>query len=147
MADPQTSDLGKAIQEISEKASLLVHEEIELAKAELTQKLTGLARGAAIGGAAGIFIVAGLIYFLHFLALAIADLLGDTVWLGYLIVAGALFLLGGLAGFIAARLVKKSSPPTPKMAIEEAQLIKATLTAPHPASTEVEPAAPREVSR
>jgi uncharacterized MAPEG superfamily protein len=134
MTDNQTSELGKAVQEVSEKASLLVREEIALAKAELTDKISGLAKGAAVGAAAGVFIFAGLIYFLHFLALLIADLLGDTVWLGYLIVSGALFLLGGLAGFLAARYFKKGTPPTPQMAIEEAQLIKATLTAPHPAT-------------
>ena len=111
-----------------------MREEIALAKAELTEKVSGLAKGAAVGAAAGIFIVAGLIYFLHFLALLIAELLGDNVWLGYLIVAGALFLFGGLAGFLAARFFKKGTPPTPEMAIEEAQLIKATLTAPHPAT-------------
>jgi hypothetical protein len=72
------------------------------------------------------------------MALLIADLLGDNYWLGYLIVAGGLFLTGGLAGFVAARLLKKGSPPTPTMAIEEAQLIKQTLSAPHP-STTVEP--------
>src|SRR3954451_8011844 len=132
MTDPQTSELGKAIQEVSEKASLLVREEIALAKAELTEKATGLAKGAAVGAAAGVFILAGLIYFLHFIALLIADILGTNPWVGYLILSGALFLLGGLAGFLAARYFKKGSPPTPQMAIEEAQLIKQTLTAPHP---------------
>jgi putative superfamily III holin-X len=136
MTDNSTSELGKAVQEVSEKASLLVREEIALAKAELTEKITGLAKGAAVGAAAGVFILAGLIYFLHFLALLIADLLGDTWWLGYLIVAGVLFLAGGVAGFLAARFFKKGSPPTPTMAIEEAQLIKATLTAPHPSRPE-----------
>jgi hypothetical protein len=91
-----------------------------------------------------VFILAGLIYFLHFIALLLADLFGDTWWLGYLIVAGVLFLLGGVAGFLAARFFKKGSPPTPTMAIEEAQLIKQTLTAPHP-STTVAPAAPSKV--
>ena len=134
MTDQQTSELGKAIQEVSEKASLLVREEIALAKAELTEKVTGLVKGAAVGAAAGVFILAGLIYFLHFLALLIAELLGDTWWLGYLIVAGALFLFGGLAGFLAARFFKKGTPPTPQMAIEEGKLIKETLTAPHPAT-------------
>src|SRR5918998_1476712 len=118
MTDNQTSELGQAIQEVSEKASLLVREEIELAKAELTEKASGLAKGAAVGAAAGIFIVAGLIYFLHFLALVIAELL----------------LLGGVAGLLATRLFKKGTPPTPAMAIEEGKLIKATITAPHPAS-------------
>src|SRR4051794_22908919 len=134
MTDPQVSELGKAISEVSEKASLLVREEIALAKAELTEKVTGLAKGAAVGAAAGVFILAGLIYFLHFIALLIADILGSNPWLGYLIVAGVLFLLGGIAGLMAARFFRKGSPPTPRMAIEEAQLIKATLTDPHPAT-------------
>src|SRR5215207_1178321 len=111
MADHQTSELGTAIQEVSEKASLLVREEIALAKAELTEKITGLVKGAAVGAAAGVFILAGLIYFLHFVALLIGDLLGDTPWLGYLIVAGVLFLVGGLAGLLAARFFKKGTPP------------------------------------
>ena len=126
MTDHQTSELGQAIQEVSEKASLLVREEIALAKAEMTEKVSGLVKGAAVGAAAGIFIVAGLIYFLHFLALLIADCWATRWWLGYLIVAGVLFLFGGIAGFLAARFFKKGSPPTPQMAIEEAQLIKAT---------------------
>jgi hypothetical protein len=136
MPDNQTSELGKAIQDVSEKASLLVREEMALAKAELTEKITGLAKGAAVGAAAGVFVLAGLIYFLHSLALLIGDLLGDHTWLGYMVVALALFLFAGVAGFLAARFFKKGTPPTPKMAIEEAQLIKATLTAPRPATPE-----------
>ena len=134
MPENDTSELGKAIQEVSEKASLLVREEIALAKAELTQKLTGLARGAAIGAAAGVFAVFSLIYFFHFVALALDALFGVDPWVGYLIVFGVLILLAVVAGFIAARLFRKGTPPTPQMAIEEAQLIKATLTAPHPAT-------------
>jgi uncharacterized membrane protein YqjE len=130
MTEHDTSELGKAIQEVSEKAALLVHEEIELAKAELAQKLKSLARGAAIGAAAGVFIVAGLVYFLHFVALALADLLGANPWVGYLIVSGTLFIVAGLAGFVAARLFKKGTPPTPQLAIEEAQLIKQTIQHP-----------------
>jgi hypothetical protein len=127
MTEPETSELGKAIQEVSEKAALLVHEEIELAKAEVLTKVKSLARGAAIGAAAGVFILAGLIYFLHFVALALADLLGVNPWVGYLIVSGTLFIVAAIAGFVAARLFKKGSPPTPLMAIEEAQLIKQTI--------------------
>ena len=143
MTEQETSELGQAIQEVSEKASLLVREEIALAKAEVTQKMSGLAKGAAVGAAAGVFAIFGLIYFLHFLALLIWQLVDDggtSYWIGYLIVALALFVFGVLAGFLAARFFRKGSPPTPQMAIEEAQLIKATLTAPHPATpTAVEP--------
>jgi hypothetical protein len=147
MTDPQISELGKAITEVSEKASLLVREEIALAKAELTEKATGLAKGAAVGAAAGVFVLAGLIYFLHFAAWGLSSLLDSGAWLGYLILSGVLFVSGGLAGFLAARFFKKGSPPTPTMAIEEAQLIKQTLTAPHPAtpSGAVTPATPSKV--
>jgi uncharacterized membrane protein YqjE len=127
-----TSDLGQAIQDVSEKASLLVREEIELAKAEVTQKVTRLIKGAVVGIVAGIFAVAGLIYLLHALSWLLWELIGGSsnYWIGFLIVAGALFLLGGLAGFLAARFLRKGSPPTPQMAIEEAQLIKQTVTTP-----------------
>src|SRR4051795_1604990 len=137
-----TSELAKAITEVTEKAQLLVREEIALAKAEVTEKVSGLVKGAAVGAAAGVFILAGLIYFLHFLALLIADVLGTNPWVGYLIVAGLLFIAGGVAGFMAMRFFKKGSPPTPQMAIEEAQLIRSTLTAPHPATPTGAVAAP-----
>ena len=127
MTEHETSELGKAIQEVSEKAALLVHEEIELAKAEVFQKLKSLGRAALLGGIGAVFLVAGLIYFLHFVALALADLLDANPWVGYLIVAAALWLTGALAVFIASRFVRKGTPPTPQMAIEEAQLIKQTI--------------------
>jgi uncharacterized membrane protein YqjE len=135
MPDTPT-DLGKAIQEVSERASLLVREEIELAKAEMKEKLNKLLLGAVVGAAAGIFAVAALIYLLHSLAWGVFALVSDDpnyVWVGYLVVGGLLLLLGGLAGFLAMRFMKRGTPPTPKMAIEEAQLIKETVQTSRPA--------------
>jgi uncharacterized membrane protein YqjE len=128
---PTPSELGQAIQEATEKAQLIIREEIELAKAEMTEKATKLIRGAVVGIAAGIFLVFGLIYLLHSFSWLIWDLIGNSsnFWIGFGIVALVLFLLGGLAGFLAARFFKKGAPPTPEMAIEEAQLIKETVTA------------------
>jgi hypothetical protein len=85
-----------------------------------------------VGIVAGIFAVAGLIYLLHALSWLIWDLIGGSrdFWVGFLIVAGLLFVLGALAGFLAARFLKRGTPPTPAMAIEEAQLIKETVTSP-----------------
>ena len=129
-----TSDLGQAIQDVTEKLSLLVREEVELAKTEVTEKASKLIKGAVVGIVAGIFAVFGLIYLLHSGAWAIYDIIdSDSPWLGYLIVAAVLFVLGALAGFIAARLVKRGAPPTPQMAIEEGKLIKETVTTSHPA--------------
>jgi len=134
--DQSTSELGRAIQEVSERASLLVREEIELAKAEMTEKVTKLLKGAAVGIVAGIFAVFALIYLVHSLSWGIFALLSDDinfVWVGYLIAGGLLLLLGGIAGFLAARFFKSGSPPTPQMAIEEGKLIKQTIESSRPA--------------
>jgi uncharacterized membrane protein YqjE len=133
--DNQPSDLGQAIQEVTERASLLVREEIELAKAEVTEKFTKLVKGAVVGIVAGIFAVAGLIYFLHSMSWLLWQVIDgdDSFWIGFLIVAVVLFVLGAIAGFLASRFVKGGAPPTPAMAIEEGKLIKETVTNPHPA--------------
>jgi uncharacterized membrane protein YqjE len=131
-----TSDLGQAVQEVTEKLSLLFREEVELAKTEMTEKVTKLLKGAVIGIVAGVFALFGLIYLLEGAAWAIwlgLDGDGNNFWIGFVIVALLLFILGALAGFIAARLFKRGAPPTPQMAIEEGKLIKETVTTSHPA--------------
>jgi uncharacterized membrane protein YqjE len=136
MPEQSTSELGQAIQEVSERASLLVREEIELAKAEMTEKVTKLLRGVVIGAVAGIFALGALIYFLNSAAWGIFALVSNDinyVWVGFLVVALALIVLGAVAGFLAMRFVKSGSPPTPAMAIEEAQLIKETVQTSRPA--------------
>ena len=72
----------------------------------------------------------GLLFFLHGLAwLAWFALpVGNSAFFwGFFVVAGLLFVLGGVAGFLAARFFKESSPPMPEMAIDEAGKIKRTL--------------------
>jgi Putative Actinobacterial Holin-X, holin superfamily III len=123
--DPQTDPkIGETINEITERATLIIREELELARTEVEVKVKNLVRGAAIAGAAGFFVLMGMILFLEGLAwIFYINVFVDPFW-GFLIVAGGLFLLGGLAGWLAARLFKKGAPPTPDMAIDEAKLIK-----------------------
>jgi uncharacterized membrane protein YqjE len=137
VADRSTSELGQAIQDVSEKVQLLVHEEIELAKAEMSEKVTKLIRGAVFGIVGGVFAVFALVYLLHSFSWGLWALFSDDanfVWLGYLLVGALLLVVGGLAGFLAARYFKRGTPPTPAMAIEEAQLIKETVTSSRPAT-------------
>ena len=125
-------DLGEIVAEVSEKASLLVRQEVELAKAEITDKFTKLGRGAAIGAAAGVFAIFGITMLFHTLAWFLDDIFNweTSAWAGFLIVTVVLFILAGLAAFIAGRLFKKGAPPTPDMAIEEARRTRAELEAP-----------------
>ena len=131
MPDQQTSELARAVQDITEKAQLLVHEEIELAKAEMTEKITKLLKGAVFGIVAGVFAVFALIYLLHSLSWGFWEVLGNesNFWLGFLITGVLILILGVIAGLIAVRLIKKGTPPKPELALEEAQLIRGTLTA------------------
>ena len=128
-AESPTHDLSQTVQDISERMSKLVREEIELAKAEVAEKVTKLLAGIAVGLAAGIFVVTGLLFFLHglaWLAWFALPVGNQSFFWGFFIVAGLLFVLGGIAGFLAARFVKASTPPVPEMAIDEASKIKRT---------------------
>ena len=124
-------DLGEIVAEVSEKASLLVRQEIELAKAEISQKVSKLTRGAVIGIAAAVFGIFGITMLFHTLAWFLNDLFNwdSSLWAGFLVVTLVLFILAGLAAFIASRLFKKGAPPTPDMAIEEARRTRAEFEA------------------
>lgn len=130
MTDPNVSELGKAIEEVTEKVQLLVREEIALAQAEMTQKISKLIRGIVAGAVAGVFAVFGLIYLLHSAAWGLWELtgVGGGPWLGFLVVTLVLFLFGAIGGLLAFRFIKKATPPMPSMAIEEAQLIRETVS-------------------
>ena len=114
--------LGDVVTDVTEKASLLVREEIELAKAEISEKVTSLGKGAAALAAAGVLAVFALIYLFHALAWFFVDLFNwNTVWPGYLLTFGVIVALGAVAGFIGVRWLKGGAPPTPDLAIEEAK--------------------------
>ena len=129
--DTGSKSLGEIVADVSEKASQLVREEIELAKAEVKDKVSKLTRGAAVGAAAGVFLVFGITMFFHGLAFFLNDIFNweSDIWPGYLTVTLALFLLAILAGLLALRLFKKGAPPTPDLAIEEAKRTRAELEA------------------
>ena len=130
-ADPdhtRPQQIGHTVAEISEKASLLVREEIALAKAEITQKATRLGKGAAVAAVAGVFALLGLMMLLHTLAWFFAWLLDADPFWGFLIVTGILFFFAIVAGLIGLRWIKKGAPPTPDMAIEEAHKIRDTVS-------------------
>ena len=128
--EPTPTSLADAVTQVSERASLLVREEIELAKAEMAVKARKLATGVVVGIVAGVFFINGLTFLLHGAAWGVYRVVGGTAyWAGFLIVAGALFLLGVLAGGLAYRALRKGTPPAPTMAIDEAKKIRDTVTA------------------
>jgi Putative Actinobacterial Holin-X, holin superfamily III len=124
-------NIATAITDVSERVAVLVREEVELAKAEVSEKVSKLARGAAVGAVAGIFLLTALFFtligcaWLLYYYLPIGSQF--TYFIGFFAMAIILVVLGVLAGLIAAKVVKKSAPPVPTMAIEEARKIRATM--------------------
>lgn len=130
--DPRRPDaektIGELVFEVSERTTVLVREEIELAKTEITEKVQTLARGGAVGAAAGVFAIFALILLLQGIALGISALFGWGAWAGYLLLAAIIFAIAGGAGWFAYRSFEKTGAPIPTEAIDEAQKTKALLT-------------------
>jgi hypothetical protein len=129
--DTAEKTLGEIVSDVSEKASLLVREEIELAKAEVTSKISSLGTGAAVGGAAAVFLIFGITMFFHGLAWLLDDLFGweESVWPGFGIVFLLLLIAAIIAALVARRMFQRGAPPTPDLAIEEAKRTRAELEA------------------
>jgi hypothetical protein len=123
-------EIAAALAEVTERAQLLVREEIELAKTEVTVKLQRLAKGSAVGAIAGVFVTAALVLILQgfaWLAYFLLPVGHFAYFWGFFTVAVILLVLGAIAGFLAARFFKAGSPPTPQLAIEEAQRIRESI--------------------
>ena len=126
---PSSADkqLGEIVGDVTSKASLLVKEEIELAKAEIAEKAKRLGIGAGLITVAGAFLFFFLIFFLHMLALGFSDWFNLKTWVGYAIVCVLLLVFAGILALIARRMFKKGSSPVPEMAIAEAKKTRAAI--------------------
>jgi uncharacterized membrane protein len=121
----EEDNLARAVTEVSERMAVLVREEIELAKVEMTQKISSIARGAAAVAIGAVFGVFALVFVLLTVAWGLNSAL-TSIWLGFLIVMGLLVFLTVVAFLFAWRKLKVGAP-TPKLAIEEAKKIRATV--------------------
>ena len=120
--DPRDSDelrersLPELLKQLSADTTRLVHQELELAKAELAQK------GRQAGAGAGLFGAAGAIGLLGAAALTTCFILAlDAVmpaWLAALIVA----VVYGIIAFVLVKQgqarIKQATPPVPTQTIE-----------------------------
>jgi uncharacterized membrane protein YqjE len=127
--EPDRKSVAELVFDVSEGASSLIREEIELAKTEVTEKVTSLLRGSAVGVAAGTFAFLALILIMEGIAWLLNEEVFDgKVWPGFFVEAAVFLLIAALAGLIAYKAVKKGAPPVPEQAIEEAKLTKEMLS-------------------
>jgi uncharacterized membrane protein YqjE len=120
--------VSELVFDVAEKSSSLVREEIELAKAEISEKVGKILRGSVVGIAAGVFAFLALILIMEGVAWLLAEEVFDgNAWPGFFVEAALFLLIAAAAGFIAYRSLQAGTPPVPEQAIEEAKLTKATL--------------------
>jgi len=111
-ADLRARPFGELVQQLAKETSTLVRQEIELAKAEVTEK------GRQAGKGAGMFGAAGIIALLALGALTAAAILALDLavagWLAALIVAAVYGATAGLLALAGKGRVQEATPPAPQ---------------------------------
>ena len=129
--------VAELVFDVSERASTLVRDEIELAKAEIGEKVGKILRGSVVGLAAGTFAFLALILIMEGVAWLLAEEVFDgNAWPGFFVEAALFLIVAALAGLFAYRSVQAGAPPVPEQAIEEAKQIKSTLQGEGPVTAE-----------
>ena len=129
MTEPREKSVTELVFDVSERTSSLIREEIELAKAEVSDKVGKLLRGSVVGIAAGVFAFLALILIMEGFAWLLNEEVFENAWAGFFVEAAVFLLIAAGAGYFAYRSVRAGAPPVPEQAIEEAKLTKATLEA------------------
>ena len=110
---------GELVKQLSEQVSVLVREELKMARLELTRKGRFAGFGMGMYGASGLvalYAIACLI------AAAIIAIAGEIrPWLAALIVGLALFVVSTVAALMGRSRMRRATPPMPEQAVEGAK--------------------------
>jgi uncharacterized membrane protein YqjE len=113
LRDRSTGDLLK---QLSDHTTTLVKQEIDLAKAELSEKGKKAGKGAGMFGGAGLF---GVFAFAALTTCIIAALESPlNLWLAALIVAVVYAVIAGVLALQGRNKVREVGPPVPEQATE-----------------------------
>jgi uncharacterized membrane protein YqjE len=108
--------VGELLKQLSEQTSTLVRQEMELAKAELTEKGKRAGIGAGMFGGAGLLGLYAMGALTACLILALAEAMDG--WLAALIVAAVYGLIAGGLALTGKEQVSRATPPAPEQATE-----------------------------
>jgi MFS family permease len=118
-ATASDASMADLVRQLSEQTSTLVRHEMELARAELTQK------GKAAGIGAGMFGGAGMLGFYAFGAITAAAILALATavdgWLAALIVGVVYAAVAGVLALTGKNKVQQAVPPVPEQAVESSK--------------------------
>ena len=98
--------LGELFSDLSKQTSTLVHQEVELARHELTRSITSVARESALIAIGGLLAYLGVLVVLIGIAWLLSQL-GVAIWLAFLIVGAVTVLIGAIVGLRAWQSLQK----------------------------------------
>lgn len=128
---PNTNEaaIAQAIQSVTASTQALVKDQVDLAKVEMQAKASVFGRGAAVGAAAGAFVLGALILIMHGVAWLLWYLIfpSDQYFWGFFLEAVLLLILAAIAGFVAYKALQKAQSPVPDQAIAAARETQATI--------------------
>lgn len=110
------SSLGELVQRLANETSQLVHQEIELAKAEMTEKGKRAGIGAGMFGGAGVVGLLALGALTACIILALGTFMPD--WLAALIVAVVYAAIAGVLALQGRAKVREAGSAVPEQTIE-----------------------------
>jgi hypothetical protein len=114
--DLRDRPIGDLVKQLAGQTSTLVRQEIDLAKAEMSQKASVAGKGAGlIGGAAAVgLLAAGALT--ACLILALGQVIPD--WLAALIAALVLAAVAGVLALQGRNRIRAATPPMPEQTVE-----------------------------
>jgi hypothetical protein len=115
-AAPGDRTVAELIHDLSDQLSVLIRDELRLAKAELSEKGKRAGVGAGLFGGAGVMAFYGGGALLFAIGLGLAELL-NSGWLAALIVAVVLFVIAGVLAVTGRKQVQQAVPPVPEQAV------------------------------
>ena len=111
MSSSDDQSLGELVATATRDLSLLVHKEVELAKAEISAELKKAGIGAGLLGGAGFIGFFALLLLLVAGALGLADGADIPTWAGFLCVGGAFAGAAGLIALLGVGSLVRVGPP------------------------------------
>ena len=116
VADPREQSIGELVKDLAGETSTLVRQEIDLAKAEMTERGKQIGKGAGILGAAALV---GLLAAGALTACLIAALdLAMATWVAALVVTVVFGAIAAVLAMTGRKQIQEAAPPVPEQAID-----------------------------
>jgi xanthine/uracil permease len=112
----ESRGIGDLLGDLGRQVSTLVRKEIDLARVEVTSSVGRMSRGAAMAGAGGALLYAGLLVLLLAVVLGLIQA-GMDAWLAALVVAIVVMVIGGVITSMGVKQMQ-STELAPKQTAE-----------------------------